>query len=112
VCCSRPEPYRFRPLLLPPPAGPDAPGLPPVPAVSPRNASYTIEARLDPDNHTIAGSLLLDWHNTSDVALSSFPFHLYWNAFRNNLSTTARGEGRRRRFEPGEDKRRFGWIEP
>ncbi|HVO10810.1 MAG TPA: M1 family metallopeptidase [Vicinamibacteria bacterium] len=111
VCCSRPQPYRLRPLLLPPPAGPDAPGLPPVPAVSPRNASYTIEARLDPGEHTIAGSLVLDWRNTSDRALSSFPFHLYWNAFRNNLSTTARGEGRRRRFEPGEDRRRFGWIE-
>ncbi|HXY41415.1 MAG TPA: M1 family metallopeptidase, partial [Vicinamibacteria bacterium] len=111
VCCSRPGPYRFQPQLLPPPAGPDAPGLPPVPLVSPRNASYTIEARLDPDKHTIAGSLVLDWRNTSEVALSSFPFHLYWNAFRNNLSTTARGEGRRRRFEPGEDERRFGWIE-
>ena len=30
-----------------------------------------------------------------DVPMDTFPFHLYWNAFRNNLSTSARGEGRR-----------------
>src|SRR4029450_6783792 len=80
---------------LPPPAGKDALGLPPLPEVSPRNASYTIETRLDPDAHRITGVLVLDWRNTSTQALSSFPFHLYWNAFRNNLSTTARGEARR-----------------
>ena len=85
---------------LPPPAGKDAPGLPPLPEVSPRNASYTIEARLDPEKRTITGSLVLDWKNTSDQALASFPFHLYWNAFRNNLSTTARGEGRRAPARP------------
>jgi hypothetical protein len=69
--------------------------LPPLPANSPRNASYAIEARLDPERHAIDGTLVLEWRNTADVALSSFPFHLYWNAFRNNLSTSARGEGRR-----------------
>lgn len=96
---------------LPPPAGADAAGLPPLPEESPRNASYTIDARLDPERHTIDGSLVLDWRNTSDQALSSFPFHLYWNAFRNNLSTTARGEGRRAPAERLTDERSFGWIE-
>jgi hypothetical protein len=96
---------------LPPPAGSDAPGLPPLPAVSPRNASYTIEARLDPDAHRVTGRLLLDWRNTSDQALASFPFHLYWNAFRNNLSTLARGEGRRAPDAAHRDPRSFGWIE-
>ena len=98
-------------LTLPPPAGKDAPGLPPLPEASPRSASYTIEARLDPDTHRITGSLLLDWKNTSDQALSSFPFHLYWNAFRNNLSTTARGEGRRAPDDARRDARSFGWTE-
>ena len=93
------------------PAGKDAPGLPPLPEVSPRNASYTIEARLDPDAHRITGVLVLDWRNTSAQALSSFPFHLYWNAFRNNLSTTARGEGRRAPDDAKRDDRSFGWIE-
>ncbi|HXK10182.1 MAG TPA: M1 family metallopeptidase [Vicinamibacteria bacterium] len=98
------------PRPLPPPAGKDA-GLPPLPEVSPRNASYTIEARLDPEKRTIAGTLVLEWRNTSDQALSSFPFHLYWNAFRNNLSTTARGEGRRAPENRKREERTFGWIQ-
>ncbi|HEY3119845.1 MAG TPA: M1 family metallopeptidase [Vicinamibacteria bacterium] len=88
--------------------------LPPLPATSPRNASYTIEARLDPDRHTIEGSLVLDWRNTADVALSTFPFHLYWNAFRNNLSTAARGEGRRaarRDLSDAEKERGYGYSD-
>ena len=102
---------RHVPAPLPPPAGKDAPGLPPLPEVSPRNASYTIEARLDPEKRTITGSLVLDWTNTSDQALSSFPFHLYWNAFRNNLSTAARAEGRRAPTQRMRDERSFGWTE-
>jgi hypothetical protein len=99
------------PLPLPPVAGPEAPGLPPLPERSPRNASYDIEARLDPESRTIEGSLVLEWRNTSEQSLSSFPFHLYWNAFRNNLSTTARGS--RRSWSPltEEDDRSFGWIQ-
>ena len=113
-------------LAFPPPAPPrpptcrrrchpsrpkDAPGLPPLPEVSPRNASYTIEARLDPEKRTIDGTLVLEWRNTSDQALSTLPFHLYWNAFRNNLSTTARGEGRRPRRPHEREERSFGWTE-
>jgi len=96
---------------LPPVAGKDAPGLPPLPEVSPRNASYTIEARLDPEKRTIAGSLVLEWRNTSEQALSTFPFHLYWNAFRNNLSTTARGAGHRAPGDREREDRTFGWIQ-
>jgi hypothetical protein len=96
---------------LPPPAPRDAPGLPPLPEQSPRNASYTIEARLDPEKRTLAGTLVLEWRNTGDQALSSFPFHLYWNAFRNNLSTTARGEGRRAPDDRKREERTFGWTQ-
>jgi hypothetical protein len=99
------------PRPLPPVAGPDAPGLPALPEASPRSASYTIEARLDPEKRTIAGTLVLEWRNTSDQSLSSFPFHLYWNAFRNNLSTTARGEGRRAPEDRKREVRTFGWIQ-
>ena len=102
---------RHEPLPLPPPAGKDAPGLPPLPEVSPRNASYTIEVLFDPEKRTITGSLVLDWRNTSDQALASFPFHLYWNAFRNNLSTSARGVGRRAPADRMKDERSFGWTE-
>jgi hypothetical protein len=98
-----------RPLSVPPLA--DDAGLPALPQRSPRNANYTIEARLDPDAHTIDGSLVLEWRNISDVAVSRFPFHLYWNAFRNNLSTSARGQGRRAaRATQSEDARGFGYT--
>src|SRR5688500_9205968 len=77
-------------MQLPPLPGPDS-GLPPIPEGSPRNANYTINARLDAEAHRIEGQLQLEWRNTTGLPQSTFPFHLYWNAFRNNLSTSARG---------------------
>ena len=87
--------------------------LPELPAVSPRNANYTISAKLDAAQHKIDGSLILEWRNTSDQSLDRFPFHLYWNAFRNNLSTSARGGGSRgapskRKANP---ERGFGYMQ-
>ena len=73
----------------------DSEDLPGIPEQSPRNANYTIAARLHPERHEIEGTLTLEWTNVSEQALDSFPFHLYWNAFRNNLSTSARGRGGR-----------------
>jgi hypothetical protein len=94
-----------------PPLQPPYP-LPPLPERSPRNANYTIRARLDPDAHTLDGSLILEWRNTSGVPLDSFPFHLYWNAFRNDLTTSARGRGRRAaRLPDVEPERGFGYIQ-
>jgi Peptidase family M1 domain len=86
--------------------------LPLLPERSPRNANYKIDARLDPETHRIQGSLVLEWRNDSGVALQSFPFHLYWNAFRNNLSTSARGRGRRAARLPDLDPERgFGYTQ-
>ena len=106
------------PTLAETPAAPPAPasrhrvGPPPLPEKSARNANYTIEARLDEAKHTIEGSLVLEWTNTSREALSHFPFHLYWNAFRNTLSASARGEGRRSaRFGDPPEKRLFGYTD-
>src|SRR6185312_10065489 len=95
------------------PALADDPSLPPLPAQSPRNASYTIQARLDADQHTLQGSEVLEWRNTTGTAQSTFPFHLYWNAFRNNLSTSARGEGRRAAHSASdrERERGYGYIQ-
>ncbi len=93
-------------------ATPAAPLPPAVPDKSQRTANYTIEARLDEARHVLEGRLLLEWTNTSDEALSRFPFHLYWNAFRNNLSTSARGDGRRSaRFGDPPQARAFGYTE-
>src|SRR5262249_52191441 len=86
-------------------------GLPPLPERSPRNASYAMEARLDAGRHRIDGSLVLEWRNTTGQAQSTFPFHLYWNAFRNNLSTAGQGGGRRA-FRVGQgDDRTFGYVD-
>jgi peptidase M1-like protein len=104
---AAPEPWP-RPIMLP--SLPAADPLPALPAHAPRIASYTIDARLDERAHAIQGSLVLDWRNTSDVAVGELPFHLYWNAFRNNLSTSARGDGpRAARFRKDED---FGETRP
>lgn len=102
-----PGPRAAVPVRLPPLPAPGE--LPPLPAQSPRNASYTIEARLDDARHTIDGTLELEWRNTTGAPQSTFPFHLYWNAFRNNLSTSARGTGgRAARSESGD--RGFGYT--
>jgi len=95
-------------MQLPPLPGPDS-GLPPIPERSPRNANYRIKARLDAEAHRIEGLLELEWRNTTGLPQSTFPFHLYWNAFRNNLSTSARGQGRR--AARGDDPRRWGFTD-
>jgi hypothetical protein len=100
------------PPVLPPPTPVDDPTLPPLPTQSPRNANYTIEAQLDPVQHLLTGSLVLEWRNLRHVPVSSFPFHLYWNAFENNLSTLSREEGRRTppKAEGAEQERRYGFT--
>jgi hypothetical protein len=87
--------------------------LPPLPPSSPANANYTIVARFDPERHVIDGSLVLTWRNISGVPLSLFPFHLYWNAFRDNLTTSARGQRRPvpRPRSATEAERAFGYIQ-
>ncbi|HUG52896.1 MAG TPA: M1 family metallopeptidase [Vicinamibacteria bacterium] len=105
------RPCPLDPPPLPPPAPADAPDLPPLPALSPRNANYSIDARLDPEAHTVDGVLVLEWRNTTGAPQSALPLHLYWNAFRNTGSTSARGRGRRAaRPRARESDRGFGYI--
>jgi hypothetical protein len=59
-------------------------------ALSPRNANYTIEARLDPRARTISGREQIVWRNITANATSELQFHLYWNAWRDNRSTWMR----------------------
>lgn len=109
VACA-PAPAPWRPLPLP---ALDESGLPALPERSPRNANYVIAARLDPQAHTLEGTLDLEWTNRTQRAVSNFPFHLYWNAFRNNLSTAARGERRRQpppAYNAEEAQRRLGFT--
>ena len=62
----------------------------PTPALSPRNASYSIDAELDPATRTITGRGVVSWRNISARAASELQFHLYWNAWRNTDSTWMR----------------------
>jgi Peptidase family M1 domain len=60
------------------------------PALSPRNASYTITATLDPATRTLTGSETIIWRNITAHPASELQFHLYWNAWRDNASTFMR----------------------
>jgi hypothetical protein len=73
-----------------------------APPLSPRNASYTIAARLDPATHTLTGSETLAWRNISTSSATELRFHLYWNAWRNNASTYMR-ESRLGAIRPNAD---------
>ena len=61
-----------------------------TPPLSPRSASYTITARLDPGTRTITGSETIAWRNISGRSATDLQFHLYWNAWKNARSTFMR----------------------
>ena len=61
-----------------------------TPPLSPRNANYTITARLDPATRTITGSETITWRNITGRPAADLQFHLYWNAWKNTRSTFMR----------------------
>ena len=61
-----------------------------IPPLSPRNASYSIDARLDVPSRTITGSELVTWRNITAKPASELQFHLYWNAWKNARTTFMR----------------------
>ena len=68
------------------------------PPRSPRNANYTITARLDPSTRTITATETIAWRNITENPTSELRFHLYWNAWKNPRTTFMReralGSGR------------------
>jgi hypothetical protein len=60
------------------------------PPLSPRNASYVIDAKLDPSSRTITGSEVILWRNITTKPATELQFHLYWNAWRDDRSTWLR----------------------
>lgn len=50
--------------------------------LSTRVVAYQIEARLDPSKHSITATETLTYKNLTGQALTTFPFHLYLNAFQ------------------------------
>ena len=91
----RPDPY---PALLT--SGP----------LSPRIASYQLQARLDPETHRITGREILRWTNTGQRAITTLPFHLYMNAFKNEESVFMR-ESHGRHRDAKANSKGWGWID-
>jgi hypothetical protein len=60
------------------------------PPLSPRNANYSIDARLDPATRTITASEVILWRNTTTKSTDELQLHLYWNAWRDKHSTWLR----------------------
>ncbi|RPI50372.1 MAG: M1 family peptidase [Acidobacteria bacterium] len=59
-------------------------------ALSPRNANYTIDVRLDTRARTLTAREKLVWTNVTSASTSELQFHLYYNAWRNADSTWMR----------------------
>lgn len=57
--------------------------------LSQRVVAYTIDARLDTDKKTLDATESLTYHNLTGQPLTTFPFHLYLNAFRPESTFTA-----------------------
>jgi len=55
--------------------------------LSKRIANYTMDVRLDAEKKVITGTEILTWLNDTEVEISELYFHLYLNAFKNNMST-------------------------
>src|SRR5690349_17564114 len=58
--------------------------------LSPRNANYTITAKLDTAAHTITESEVITWRNITTRAAADLQFHLYWNAWKDERTTFMR----------------------
>ncbi len=70
-------------------SGARTPGVPAI-GLSPRNANYRIDVRLEPTTRRLTGRQVLTWQNPSALTASELRFHLYYNAWRNGRSTWMR----------------------
>jgi len=60
--------------------------------LSPRNANYDIDVRLDPVKKELQGRETVQWRNVSAATATELQFHLYWNAWRDGESSWLREE--------------------
>jgi len=96
------------------PPAPEQPGAPAPAALSPRNASYLIDVRLDADRRTLTGREVLTWRNISPRPASELRFHLYYNAWKNTRSTYLREEALEsggRPIDVAPSPQLWGWID-
>ncbi len=78
--------------------------------LSPRIASYRIDARLDYGAKRITGTQTLTWKHTGSAPVTSLPFHLYMNAFKNDATVFMRESGGRHRGQRAAGGK-WGWID-
>jgi hypothetical protein len=78
-------------------------------ALSPRNANYDIEVRLDPATKMLTARQTLTWTNKSQRATDYLPMHLYLNAFSSMRSTFVLESGGQLRGDRM-SSRKFGYI--
>jgi len=107
---ASPRPERAQ--AAPPPVPQAVPVAPAPGALSPRNASYSISAQLDPATRTLTGNAVLTWRNIASVETRELRFHLYYNAWRNTESTWMRERALGRGTGPSDaPERDWGWID-
>src|SRR3954447_7070453 len=76
--------------------------------LSPRNANYQIDVRLDPRARTLRASETITWRNITRTATNELQFHLYWNAWVDHGSTWMRETSRDREVHnPPQDFAKF-----
>ena len=78
-------------------------------ALSPRNANYAIDVRLDPGSKTLEGRQVLTWRNVQELPTAELRYHLYWNAWRNSRSTWMLEDRLRGRSDRRDDIREEDW---
>ena len=73
-------------------------------------ANYTMNVVLDTERKIITGEEFLTWTNDSEYPTDELWFHLYWNAFKNNMSTFLTEAGRRGRDMAGFEMTDWGYC--
>ncbi len=73
-------------------------------------ANYTMDVKLDTEQKLIKATEFLSWTNDTDISTQVLWFHLYWNAFQNNMSTFLTEGARRGRSVPGFKKDDWGFC--
>lgn len=80
--------------------------------LSDRIANYDIAVQLDHENKMIHGSQTLTWTNPSIDTIRTLRFHLYYNAFKNSLSTFLNDSPREiPEALKVDDKENWGWSQ-
>jgi hypothetical protein len=82
-------------------------------ALSARNSSYDMSLRLDTETNQVQAKQTVTFINPSDDTIWTMPFHLYYNAFKNNKSTFNSSKSRIpiSKSQAEIDDCIWGWIE-